>query len=129
MKVSIEQVAAICHEVNRAYVKAVEGKEVEPWHKAPQWQRDSAIDGVFNFAEEPDATPEMMHEKWMDYKIANGWTYGEIKDEEKKTHPCLVPYDQLPEAQKVKDYLFVAVVEAAINYLDCDFGPKYAAGS
>ena len=40
------------------------------------------------------------------------WSYGEVKDAEAKTHPCLIPYDQLPEFQKAKDKLFVAIVDA-----------------
>ena len=117
MKVTIEQVAAICHEANRAYVNATEGKDIQPWHLAPQWQKESAIDGVNYVLEHPDVTPEKMHERWMEYRLSAGWVHGETKDNEKKTHPCLVPYDQLPEVQKAKDYLFVAVVKAAMNYL------------
>lgn len=36
--------------------------------------------------------------------------YGEVKDGEAKTHPCLVPYEQLPPAQRLKDDLFAAIV-------------------
>lgn len=32
-----------------------------------------------------------------------GWTYGAVKDTEKKTTPCLVPYDELPESEKEYD--------------------------
>lgn len=36
-------------------------------------------------------------------RIKEGWTYGEVKDTEKKTTPCLVPYDELPESEKEYD--------------------------
>jgi uncharacterized protein YodC (DUF2158 family) len=48
----------------------------------------------------------------MKEKIAEGWVYGETKDSEKKTHPCLVSYDELPEFQKKKDALFCAIVDS-----------------
>jgi len=41
-----------------------------------------------------------------------GWKYGEVKDPDKKEHPCFVSYEELPEQQKVKDALFVGVVRA-----------------
>lgn len=58
------------------------------------------------------ATPEDLHQSWCDFKAADGWVYGEVKDAEAKTHPCLVPYEELPEEQRIKDDLFKAVVGA-----------------
>jgi hypothetical protein len=52
------------------------------------------------------ALPEELHTLWMEEKTHNGWVYGETKDPEKKTHPCMLPYTELPEAQRVKDMLF-----------------------
>jgi hypothetical protein len=45
-------------------------------------------------------------------KEADGWKHGPVKDPEKKEHPCMVPYGQLPAEQRAKDYLFIAVVKA-----------------
>ncbi|MFD0468599.1 RyR domain-containing protein [Nonomuraea thailandensis] len=53
-----------------------------------------------------------MHEAWCEHKRAEGWTYGPDKDPDAKTHPCLVPYDQLPVEQRVKDAVFHAIVGA-----------------
>lgn len=41
-----------------------------------------------------------VHEVWAAGRIADGWIYGEVRDDTKKTHPCLVPYEQLPESEK-----------------------------
>lgn len=43
------------------------------------------------------------HEVWSQGRIRDGWTYGEKRDDAAKTHPCLVPYDQLPESEKEYD--------------------------
>ena len=43
------------------------------------------------------------HEVWASSRIKEGWTYGEIKNSEKKTTPCLVPYEELDEAEKEYD--------------------------
>lgn len=44
-----------------------------------------------------------VHDVWAAGRIAEGWTYGEFKDSEKKTTPLLVSYDQLPESEKEYD--------------------------
>lgn len=44
-----------------------------------------------------------VHEVWATGRIADGWTYGEKRDDEAKTHPCLVPYEELPESEKEYD--------------------------
>ena len=46
---------------------------------------------------------ENVHENWSAGRIADGWTYGETRDDLKKTTPCLVPYAMLPEEEKVYD--------------------------
>ena len=46
---------------------------------------------------------ENVHEVWASGRIAEGWTYGETRDDEKKTTPCLVPYSELPESEKEYD--------------------------
>lgn len=38
-----------------------------------------------------------VHEVWAETRIAQGWTYGEKRDDEKKKHPCLIAYEDLPE--------------------------------
>lgn len=102
----VEDIAKVCHEVNAAYCKGSTGETSLPWEQA----KESAIKGVQYAIDNPDATPENQHEAWVKDKLENGWVYGEVKDAEKKTHHCLVPYAELPAAQKTKDYLFQAVV-------------------
>ena len=44
-----------------------------------------------------------VHEVWAETRIQQGWTYGEQRNDELKTHPCLVPYEELPEEEKAYD--------------------------
>ena len=46
---------------------------------------------------------EDVHETWAQRRMKEGWRYGQDFDRKEKTHPCLVPYDQLPETEKDYD--------------------------
>ena len=108
MKVLV--IARVAHEINRAYCASLGDTSQPAWEDAPKWQQQSAIAGVEMHLANPDATPEQSHESWLAQKVAAGWVYGEVKDAEKKEHPCCRPYDELPQEQKAKDYLFRSVV-------------------
>jgi hypothetical protein len=107
-----EQIARVCHEVNRAYCQAIGDNSQPAWEDAPQWQRDSALNGVQMHLANPKAGPDESHNTWLKEKADAGWKYGPVKDPDAKEHPCFVPYDQLPVEQKAKDYLFRGVVHA-----------------
>lgn len=44
-----------------------------------------------------------VHEVWAQNRMAQGWTYGPVRDDGRRQHPCLVPYDELPESEKEYD--------------------------
>ena len=46
---------------------------------------------------------ENVHEVWSAGRIAEGWTYGEKRDDRLKQTPCLIPYSMLPESEKEYD--------------------------
>lgn len=109
---TVEQIARVAHQVNKAYCESLGDMTQVDWEAAPQWQKDSAINGVKFILENPDATPATTHESWLKQKREEGWIHGENKDLEAKTHPCMVEYDQLPQFQRTKDYVFGAVVRS-----------------
>lgn len=109
---TIENIARVCHEANRAWCIAGGDTTQKEWHFAEQWQRDSAIKGVEYALANPDAPDSAQHDAWMADKINDGWVYGEVKDAAAKTHPCIVPFDQLPPFQQAKDKLFRNVVKS-----------------
>ena len=112
-----EAIAAAAHEANAAYCRAIGDHSHASWDDAPQWQRDSAINGVKMQFNNPDASPRDSHESWLAEKEAGGWKWGEVKDPEARLHPCMVPYDDLPPEQQAKDAIFVGVVKTLIARL------------
>ena len=107
-----EQIARVCHEVNRAYCASIGDHSQPAWETAPDWQRKSAVTGVAFTLAHPEAKPSDSHVSWLAEKERDGWKHGPVKDPDKKEHPCFVPYDELPIEQRTKDYLFQAVVRA-----------------
>ena len=110
-------IAQVCHEANKAYCEGIGDDSQVAWEDAPEWQRKSAIDGVIFHLEHPEAGPENSHESWLAEKKANGWTYGPIKNEKVKAHPCMVPFSQLPPEQQAKDFIFRQLVHSLKKYL------------
>lgn len=108
----VDDIARITHETNRAYCRTLGDDSQLPWDDAPDWQRASAIKGVTGILDGTITKPEQSHESWLAEKAATGWVYGAVKDPILKTHPCFVPYEELPPEQQVKDALFFAVVNA-----------------
>lgn len=107
----LDRIARVCHEVNRAYCQALGDDSQTAWLDAPEWQRASARMGV-DLHIMGDFGPAASHEAWMTAKLNDGWQYGAVKDADAKTHPCIVPFDELPQAQQAKDYIFRAVAHA-----------------
>jgi hypothetical protein len=120
---TIEQIARVCHDTNRAYCESIGDRSQRLWFQAEMWQRESAIKGVQFSIANPDAPVSAQHEAWLKDKEADGWTYGPVKDANAKTHPCYVSYDQLPFEQRVKDFLFRAVVKAFVDAYASDRQP------
>jgi hypothetical protein len=109
---TVHDIAKICHQTNKAFCQTIGDSSQDDWSLAPQWQKESAVAGVIYLMKNPLATNAALHNNWCEHKVKNGWVYGGVKDAEKKTHPCLVPFLDLPLEQQVKDKLFRNVVES-----------------
>lgn len=62
-------------------------------------QLESLLDSVVWRKTHIDITEIKSHKNWIKKKLEQGWKFGPIKDFEKKEHPDLVPYDQLPDCE------------------------------
>ena len=111
----IADIAKVAHEANRAYCQTLGDDSQVPWEDAPDWQKQSAVNGANLHASHPNAGPQASHESWMAEKLATGWVYGPVKYPEKKEHPCMVPFAELSLEQRRKDVLFRAIVLALLE--------------
>lgn len=111
----IEAIAKICHEANRAYCQTIGDDSQVAWDSCSEWQRESAFNGVLSILLKPETSPGDSHASWLAEKYETGWSYGEKKDPEKKLHPCMVPFAELPIEQQVKDHIFVAIAKTIIG--------------
>ncbi len=102
----MNKAARLLHEANRSWCIANGDDSQPPWEEIPDWQLDSIMSGIKFHLENPDAGDSASHDNWMAHKKADGWKYGPEKDPEKKTHPCMVPFEELPEHQQIKDAIF-----------------------
>jgi hypothetical protein len=63
------------------------------------------------------SSPEELHDDWVKAYEAMGWIYGPTRDVDAKTHPDMVPYDELESRERDKDAVFVALCEIARQWI------------
>lgn len=114
----IERLCEYAHEANRIYCESIGDRSQKPWHLAEQWQRSATRAGVLHAIDYPASGPQQSHAAWSKEKLDAGWKYGPIKDAEKKEHPCLVAYEDLPEEQRLKDVIFQTMVRAGVAIIE-----------
>lgn len=65
--------------------------------------------------EETEAMAKVEHIRWCWDKILHGWVFGKVKDERKKTHPSIIPYEALSEVEKDKDRELIRLIPALLQ--------------
>ena len=112
MSDSLDPIARVIHAAIRTWSTAHGQPDMPDWDMAPQWMKESTFASIKFVLENPDADAGAQHVQWMEQRRAQGWTYGPVRDEALKTHPMLVPFDQLPVMEQKKDDLVSAIVRA-----------------
>jgi hypothetical protein len=69
----------------------------------PQPLDTSAIELPADLQQLLERLAENTHDVWARQRLADGWTWGPRRDDDARQTPCLVPYAQLPEQEKVYD--------------------------
>ena len=108
----IETIARIAHEINTSYCISHDDFSHFSWRRTPQEIQDCVMDGVLFHLSNKNAIPGLSHENWLRKKRKQGWVYGKRKNIFRKTHPCMLPFNDLPEQQRAKDYIFRRIVHS-----------------
>lgn len=110
-----ERRVVFVYEVARMQAAAIWAPVIpEPWAQRDSKFRAQMRDVVAMMCG-PDrkTSPEELHDDWVKAYEAMGWVYGPIRDLEAKTHPDMVPYNELGFAEQIKDEVFVRLCEIA----------------
>jgi hypothetical protein len=89
----------------------------EPWGERDDVFREQMTEYVESLRGKPLPTPEEAHDSWWQKYLDMGWRYGPERDPVEKTHPDMVPYDDLPKDERDKDEVFLALVEFAFRHI------------
>lgn len=117
MSNNITAFAQIAHKLDVAYAAAVYGENKPGWHQLPAEDRKHISDRVVYYLTDPNAVVSSLHEKWAYSKLSSGWSYGKEFNEEKKQHPLLISYSELPLTRRVADTLFMQTVQTLSRLL------------
>ena len=86
----------------------------EPWlQRDPAFCRQFVATVEMMCGDFRQTDPVKLHDDWVEAYKKMGWKYGAVRDVEAKTHPDMVPYDDLGPLEKAKDEVFVALCEIA----------------
>lgn len=107
--------AESCHEATKVISEQILSEEKKEWKLIDSKTKAKLLNAVNRAIEEKITDPAIAHANWITDMEKDGWQYGDKLDEENKTHPCMVPYDQLPVGQQTKDYIFLAILKPFYN--------------
>ena len=80
--------------------------------KSPDLTRVQIPADLINLVEQ---LAEITHENWVRQRLADGWRHGQYRDDLHKEHPCIVPYEDLPESEKEYDRkISLGVIQAIL---------------
>jgi hypothetical protein len=114
MKLTSYQIAEIIHSCT-SRIPRTDGSLVPVWCDLPNAHKQHAINAVEIIMNSPSRTAEELHNLWMEPLIQDGWIRGE-HNFELKQHPSIVPFNELPESEVLKDELWYHLTECFRKY-------------
>lgn len=115
--------AKLVYEIDAKYKEKILKIPYVPFEELSSDHMSSISDTIVDVLIKKDLTPEQLHFNWVEQKKEEGWVYGESYSEEEKTHPLLMDYEDLNEAQKISNIIIVSTVRTMKDmvYPDVDF--------
>jgi len=108
----LDAIARTVHEALRVWAEVHGQHDIPGWDEAPDWMHASTRESVLHAIEHTAPSGRTQHEQWLAQKQQGGWRYGPVKDAGARTHPLMLPYDELPEWERKKDSLINALARA-----------------
>lgn len=113
-------IARVVHEAGFALCQEFGDDSWKHWEETDGWRVKATLDQIQAYKKAISRgetfSPRKDHEIWLNAKKAAGWKYGPVKDAEKKEHPLMVDFDQLPPFEKFKNDLYTAILQAFLNF-------------
>jgi hypothetical protein len=114
MKLTSYQIAYLIHNIT-SHIPRPDGSLVPLWCDLPNEHKQHASEAVDEIMNSPSRTAEELHNLWMEPLVKNGWTKGE-HNFDLKQHPSIVPFNELPESEILKDELWYHLTECFRKY-------------
>lgn len=108
--------ARVCYDAVRAYGRTT-GDIYLRWNDAPESVRASFAGAVAYLLETPSADLRDMHGHWLAARMQDGWQYGPERDEKRRLHPGMVPWEDVPERERLKFELIFRIVDVFRNHV------------
>jgi len=111
--------AIFIYEAARLQAVAVDAPVVpEPWDERDAGFREQFVEVIDRQTSAMrSSSPVELHDNWVQAYVIMGWVYGPERSVENKTHPDMVPYDQLEQREQDKDAVFIALCEIARQWV------------
>ena len=117
-KLTALQIAEMIHAVT-SKIPRMDGSIVESWDELDDCSKLSASKAVEMIYSSPKKTAQELHDLWMQLKVDDGWGLGEYNLADKK-HPCIIKFDELPESEKCKDFVWEHLTAALYPFYSKD---------
>jgi hypothetical protein len=105
-----ESLARICYDAIRAYGKTI-GEVYLRWPDARPSVRESFAGAVAYLLEAPSASVRDLHGHWLAARTQQGWQYAPQRDDARRLHPAMVPWEDVSEREYLKFVLMHRIVD------------------